>query len=207
VAADCAEMMNADFSRLVDGTFETGQVTGVFSTMAGDLQASATQRGWPAADSSEISEANISFLLCQVKTRADEANDLLLSPVYCGIVESGELCMQPYLAIRHELSMESSSGATVEGMKEETGRVGLVLCNLTCATSPCLKFQRRDLDPLTEDLLERVLTVCSPSIKLAEDYSDRLVLAYGALPCQIKQRQYLDQDPVEAPPPPLKKKR
>ena len=57
---------------------------------------------------------------------------------------------------------------------------------MTSANSPCLNFARDDTDPLTEDLLEQVLTVSAQCIKVTEDISNRLVLALGALPCQFK---------------------
>jgi hypothetical protein len=165
----------------------------------------ASQRKYQPADSCEISEKNISFLLCQVKNRAEARNvdDVMLNPVYCGIVKSGDVCMQPYLAIRHELRA-SSSGHSVEKMVADIGRVGLVIYRTSSATSPCLQYRRSDNDGAIEDLLERVLTVSVQCVTMADEYSDRLVLSLGALPCQFKHSFVVVNEPTKAP---LKKQR
>ena len=188
VYENCDALMSADYSRIVDGAFITGGMTNHHPDISAAVAEVGRSRRTEIQQSAEISESNISFLLCQVKNRASVkvGADPKLKPAYCGICESGEKQTQPYLAIRHELRCDDDMGEGSDIMQESPGRVGLVMYRMTSANSPCLKFARADTDPLTEDLLEQVLTVSAPCIKVTEDSSNRLVLALGALPYQFK---------------------
>ena len=211
VYANCDALMSADYSQLVGGLVKTGKVTLKDHKFSSELRTVGLSRSERVADTTgDITEANISFLLCQVKNRVDpdENDDAKLTPVYCGVVESGEVTKQPYLAIRHELRTLSKTDATIETMKEETGRVGVVMYRMDSSTSPCLNYRREKLDTPTEDLLEQVLTTSVQCLKMTDEYPDRLVLAIGALPCQIKLSQaLLDGSAVKPQPKPSAKKR
>ena len=80
----------------------------------------------------------------------------------------------------------SETDTTIEAMKEETGRVGVVMYRMGSSTSPCLNYRREENDTPAEDLFEQVLTASVQCLKMTDEYPDRLVLAIGALPCQIK---------------------
>ena len=191
VTADCDDLMTCQFSRLVDGVLSEGAVTRKQPEIFLQIQTAANSSDEPSVGT-EISEANISFLLCQVKNRIepDAADDDKLDPVYCGLVDSLQSIEQPYLAIRHELRCSAENNGTAQQMEASVGRVGLVIFRMKGDTSECLKFRQVLNDAKVEELLEQLLTVSAQCLKMAEDLTDRLVLAVGALRCQIKLSEF-----------------